>query len=140
MGNRGVDVIAKLHDREQVELVNHKAWNGILHALVDSIADRTGEEIGQQLLLLAYMPAIHKAYAEVCQQFPALPRWLFLPPRLFRFFATKWFGIRSLSCDETCARCATRLTTGAHRTQTLYFLFVPASFLRWRGSGKAAGC
>ena len=66
------DVIAQLHEHERVELVNHKAWNGILHALVDSIADGTAEEIGQQLLLLAYMPAIHKAYAEVCQQFPAL--------------------------------------------------------------------
>src|SRR5438552_13239377 len=66
------DVIAQLHEHEQVEHTNHKAWNGILHALVDSIADRTGEEIGQQLLLLAPMPAIHKAYAEVCQQFPAL--------------------------------------------------------------------
>src|SRR5256712_2714192 len=66
------DVIAQLHEHEQVELVNHKAWNGILHALVNSLADRTAEEIGQQLLLLAYMPAIHKAYAEVCQQFPAL--------------------------------------------------------------------
>jgi DNA-directed RNA polymerase specialized sigma24 family protein len=66
------DVIAQLHRHERVELVNHKAWNGILHALVNSLADRTAEEIGQQLLLLAYMPAIHKAYVEVCQQFPAL--------------------------------------------------------------------
>ena len=67
-----VDVIAQLHEHERVELVNHKAWNGILHALVDSIVDRTAEEIGQQLLLLAYMPAIHRAYGEVCQQFPSL--------------------------------------------------------------------
>jgi len=66
------DVIVKLHEHERVELVNHKAWNGILHALVESIADRTFEEIGQQLLLLAYMPAIHRAYVEVCQQFPTL--------------------------------------------------------------------
>src|SRR5260370_940256 len=66
------DVIAQLDEHERVALVNHKAWNGILHALVDSIADGTAEEIGQQLLLLAYMPAIHKAYAEVCQRFPAL--------------------------------------------------------------------
>jgi hypothetical protein len=66
------DVIDQLHEHEQAELVNHKAWNGILHALIDSIVDRTGEEIGQQLLLLAYMPAIHRAYIEVCQQFPAL--------------------------------------------------------------------
>ena len=65
-------MVAQLHEHEHVEHTNHKAWNGILHALVDSIADGTAEEIGQQLLLLAYMPAIHKAYAEVCQQFPAL--------------------------------------------------------------------
>ena len=66
------DVIAQLHEHERVEHVNHKAWNGILHALVDSIARGTAEEIGQQLLLLAYMPAIHRAYVEVCQQFPSL--------------------------------------------------------------------
>ena len=65
-------VIAQLHEHERVELVNHKTWNGILHALVNSIGSRTAEEIGQQLLLLAYMPAIHKAYREVCQKFPAL--------------------------------------------------------------------
>ena len=66
------DVIAKLHEHERVELVNHKAWNGILHALVDSIADGTAEEIGQQLLLVAYAPAIHKVYREACQKFPGL--------------------------------------------------------------------
>src|SRR5205807_1385253 len=36
------------------------------------IAIRTAEEIGQQLLLLAYMPAIHKVHREVCQKFPGL--------------------------------------------------------------------
>lgn len=66
------DVISQLHEHERVEHVNHKAWNGILHALVDSIANGTAEDIGQQLLLLAYMPAIHRAYVEVCQQFPTL--------------------------------------------------------------------
>ena len=66
------DVIAQLHEHERTEAVNHKAWNGILHALVDSIADRTFEEIGQQLLLVAYAPAIHKVYREVCQKFPGL--------------------------------------------------------------------
>jgi DNA-directed RNA polymerase specialized sigma24 family protein len=66
------DVIARLHQHERVELVNHEAWNGILHALIDCIADRTGDEIGQQLLLLAYAPAIHKVYREVCQKFPSL--------------------------------------------------------------------
>ncbi len=66
------DVIAQLHEHEQVEAANHNAWNGILHALVESIADRTAEEIGQQLLLLAYMPAIHKVYREASQKFPGL--------------------------------------------------------------------
>ena len=66
------DVIAKLHEHERIELVNHKAWNGILHALVDSITDGTAEEIGQQLLLVAYAPAIHKVYREACQKFPGL--------------------------------------------------------------------
>jgi len=66
------DVIAQLHEHERVEDVNHKAWNGILRALVDSIARGTTEEIGQQLLLVAYAPAIHKVYREVCQKFPGL--------------------------------------------------------------------
>lgn len=66
------DVIVQLHEHERTEAVNHKAWNGILHALVDSIADRTFEEIGQQLLLLAYMPAIHKVFREACHKFPGL--------------------------------------------------------------------
>ena len=66
------DVIAQLHEHERVELVNHKAWNEILHALVDSIAGGTAEEIGQQLLLVAYAPAIHKVYREVCQKFLGL--------------------------------------------------------------------
>lgn len=63
------DVIVQLHEHERVERVNHKAWNGILHALPNSIADGTAEEIGQQLLLLAYMPAIHKAYAKSASSF-----------------------------------------------------------------------
>jgi hypothetical protein len=67
-----VDVIAQLHEHERVEAANHNAWNGILHALVESIADRTAEEIGQQLLLLAYMPAIHKVHREACPKFPGL--------------------------------------------------------------------
>jgi len=66
------DVIAPLHEHEEAGIVNHIAWNGILHALVDSIADGTAEEIGQQLLLVAYAPAIHKVYREVCQKFPGL--------------------------------------------------------------------
>jgi hypothetical protein len=66
------DVIAQLHEHEDVEIVNHIAWNAILHALVGSIADGVAEETGQQLLLLAYAPAIHKVYREVCQKFPAL--------------------------------------------------------------------
>jgi hypothetical protein len=67
-----VGVIARLHEHEEVEVANHIAWNGILHALVDSIADGIADEIGQQLLLVAYAPAIHKVYREVCQKFPAL--------------------------------------------------------------------
>src|SRR5689334_19830072 len=65
-------VIARLHEHEHVESVNHTAWNAILHALVDSIADGSAEEIGQQLLLVAYIPTIHKVHREVCQKFPGL--------------------------------------------------------------------
>jgi DNA-directed RNA polymerase specialized sigma24 family protein len=66
------DVIVKLHRHEQVEAENHNVWDGILHAVVDAIADRTTEEVGQQLLLVAFTPAIHKTYNEVCEQFPTL--------------------------------------------------------------------
>ena len=66
------EVIAQLHQHSRVELVNHKACNGILHALVDSIAGGSAEDIGQQLLIVAYAPAIHKVYREVCQKFPGL--------------------------------------------------------------------
>ncbi len=66
------DVLAQLREHEGVEVVNHIGWNAILHALVEAIADGTAEEIGQQLLLLAFMPAIHRTYSEVCQRFPAL--------------------------------------------------------------------
>jgi hypothetical protein len=66
------DVIARLHEHEHVESVNHTAWNAILHALVDSVADGSAEEIGQQLLLVAYIPTIHKVHREVCRKFPGL--------------------------------------------------------------------
>ncbi len=66
------DVIARLHDHGQVETENHNGWNEILHALVSSLADRTTEDIGQQLLLVAFTPTIHKMYREVCQKFPSL--------------------------------------------------------------------
>jgi hypothetical protein len=65
-------VIARLHEHEEVEVANHTAWNKILHALVDSIADGTADEIGQQLLLVAYAPAIHKIYREIRLKFPGL--------------------------------------------------------------------
>lgn len=67
-----VAVIARLHEHEDVEVANHIAWNKILHALVDSIATGTADEIGQQLLLVAYAPAIHKVYREVRLKFPGL--------------------------------------------------------------------
>ena len=70
--NSPADVIARLHDHERVEADNHNAWNGILHALVNATADGSTENIGQQLLLVAYTPTIHKVYREVCQKFPGL--------------------------------------------------------------------
>jgi hypothetical protein len=67
------DALAQLRKHEDFEVVNQFAWNAILHALVEAIASGTAEEIGQQLLLLAFMPAIHRTYSDVCQRFPALP-------------------------------------------------------------------
>ena len=52
--NSPLDVLARLHDQGQG--VNHTTWNGILHAMVSAIADRTSEEIGQQLLRVAFTP------------------------------------------------------------------------------------
>ncbi len=66
------DLIAQLREHDDVEGANRIARNAILHELVSSVADRIAEETGQQLLLLAFMPAIHRTYAEVCQLFPAL--------------------------------------------------------------------
>ena len=66
------DLIAQLREHDDVDGVNRIARNAILHALVNSLADRIAEETGQQLLLLAFMPAIHRTYAEVCQLFPDL--------------------------------------------------------------------
>lgn len=51
--NSPADVIARLHDHERVEADNHNAWNEILNALVNAIADGSTEDIGQQLLLVA---------------------------------------------------------------------------------------
>ena len=70
--NSPSDVIVCLHEHERVETENHNAWDGILHALVKSLVDRTTEDIGQQLLLVAFTPAIHKTYNEVSEQFPTL--------------------------------------------------------------------
>jgi hypothetical protein len=64
------DVIAQLHEREEVKLVYHIAWNEILHALVDSIADGTAEATGQQLFLVAYTPAIHTYIGKFARNFP----------------------------------------------------------------------
>jgi hypothetical protein len=66
------DLIVRLRAGEDIEVGNQTAWNAILHALVKSIADGIAQETGQQLLLLAFMPAIHRTYAEVCQLFPDL--------------------------------------------------------------------
>jgi hypothetical protein len=67
-----VALIAQLHNHQEVEIANHIACDATLHALIDSVADGAAEELGQQLLLVAYTPAIHKAYREVCQKFPGL--------------------------------------------------------------------
>jgi len=66
------DLIAQLRAHKDVEVVNHTACSAILPALVNSIADGIAEETGQQLLLLAFMPAIHRTYAEVRLLFPDL--------------------------------------------------------------------
>jgi hypothetical protein len=66
-----LDAVAKLH--EQGEAVNHDAGNQILHAVIHAVSDKAFENLGQQLLLVAFTPAVHKIYREMCQRFPTLP-------------------------------------------------------------------
>ena len=65
-----VDLVAHLH--EQGGTANHNAGSETLHAMIHAIMERPFEEIGQQLLLLAFTPAIHKICREVSQRFPSL--------------------------------------------------------------------
>jgi len=65
-----LDAVAKLH--EQGEAVNHDAGNQILYAVIHAVSDKAFENLGQQLLLVAFTPAIHKIYREMCQRFPML--------------------------------------------------------------------
>jgi hypothetical protein len=65
------DLVEYLH--QQGESVNHNAGSEILQAVIHAITEKTFEEIGQQLLLLAFTPAIHKVCREVAQLFPSLP-------------------------------------------------------------------
>jgi hypothetical protein len=59
-----------LHEQDAA---NHNAGSEILHAVIHAIAERPSEEFGQQLLLLAFTPAIHKICSEISQRFPSLP-------------------------------------------------------------------
>lgn len=65
-----VDLVAHLHQPD--DTANQDAGSEILHAVIHAIAERPLAEIGQQLLLLAFTPAIHKTCRELCQEFPAL--------------------------------------------------------------------
>jgi len=65
-----LELVEHLH--EQNGTANQNAGSEILHALIHAIAERPFEEIGQQLLLLAFTPAIHKIFREMCQRFPTL--------------------------------------------------------------------
>lgn len=66
-----IDVVEYLH--EQDKAANHNAGSEILHAVIHSIAERPSEEFGQQLLLFAFTPAIHKVCSEISQRFPSMP-------------------------------------------------------------------
>src|SRR5215472_4313359 len=68
--NSPVDLVAQLHD--QGGAANHDSGNRILHALIHAISDKSFEDLGQQLLLVAFTPGIHKIYREICQRFPML--------------------------------------------------------------------
>jgi hypothetical protein len=65
-----VDVVEYLH--QQGDAANHNGGSEILHAVIHAVAERPSEAIGQQLLLLAFTPAIHKVCSEISQRFPSL--------------------------------------------------------------------
>jgi hypothetical protein len=65
-----LDAISKL--QRQGEAVSHDVKNQILRAVVHAVSDKAFEDLGQQLLLVAFTPAIHKIYREMCQRFPLL--------------------------------------------------------------------
>ena len=65
-----IDVVEYLH--EQDKAANHNAGSEILHVVIHAITKRPSEEFGQQLLLLAFTPAIHKLCSEISQRFPSL--------------------------------------------------------------------
>lgn len=65
-----LEVIARL--RRQGELVSQDVGNQILRAIVHAVSNEAIEDLGQQLLLVAFTPAIHKIYREMCQRFPLL--------------------------------------------------------------------
>ena len=67
-----LEVVAFLHGL--AGSMNHHPGNHILHTLMHALSDQSFEELGQQLLLLAFTPAIHKTCRDVCWQFPALAR------------------------------------------------------------------
>lgn len=66
-----LEVVAQLH--RQGGRMNHDPGNQILHTLIHAVSDQAFEDLGQQLLLVAFTPAIHKIYREICQRFPTLP-------------------------------------------------------------------
>lgn len=68
-----IDLVTHLH--EQGEAVDHGAGKGILHTLIHTVSTRGAfENLGQQLLLVAFTPAIHRACREICQRFSTVAR------------------------------------------------------------------
>ncbi|HWR14748.1 MAG TPA: hypothetical protein VN577_07955 [Terriglobales bacterium] len=65
-----IDLVEYLHQQDNA--ANHNAGSEILHAVIHAIAERATREFGQQLLLLAFTPAIHKLCREISQRFPSL--------------------------------------------------------------------
>ena len=65
-----VVLVERLHGQDGT--ANQNAGSETLHALIHAITERPFEEIGQHLLLLAFTPAIHKIFREMCQRFPML--------------------------------------------------------------------
>jgi hypothetical protein len=65
------DLIARLHDRHRNGEQPHSA-DQILRALIRARPSKADHNLWQSVLVLAFVPTLHKTYRDVCVKFPGL--------------------------------------------------------------------